>query len=209
MSSAGNNLYSTQITLNEPVQGLLEFRVSAAFKGMLKRVVSSPLQFAVENPAGAGLTDIVGTTAPVVLCTVASQQSISDRNGNVETEVVLEVSQVLRGQTSSSTITAVVPGGIIGGLQSLEPGAPSFTTGESVVLILGGPNSQGQYSIPNGALGVYHVRASPTLGQIAVVDVGYTQVDSAQSQNPVFAAFLQNSSAGEITVAQLYSELGV
>lgn len=46
---AGDKLFSTMITFIEPYPGIIKLQVSAAFRGVLKRVLSNPVVIAVEN----------------------------------------------------------------------------------------------------------------------------------------------------------------
>jgi hypothetical protein len=209
MQNVGNNNYSYTLTLNEPVQGPFAFEVSAAFKGLLKRVISAPLDFAVANPAGSELIDVISPNSPIILGTVISQQGALDPTGQIISKVTVAVGSELRGSISGSTIVLGVPGGTYNGLQSFTPGSPSFTTGETVVLILGSANSQGVFSLPDAALDVFHIQTSPTLGQIAVVDGAYSQLDGAEAPSLDFSSFLQRSIAGQVPLTELYTRLGL
>jgi hypothetical protein len=204
---AGDHVYSLQLALNEPAQRVFEFEVSAAFKGFLRRIISSPIEFAAVSPVGESLADLVPSNGTIVLGTVTNQGS-SLNSGEIVTTVTLAVTRVLEGSASSSSLLIEVPGGTLGSLTSLVSGAPSFSTGETVVVILGAPNAQGIYTIPDLALGTYHIQTNPT-GQIAIVDSDYAEVDVNQVPSQAFSSFLQRSAAGQVLLSELYADLHV
>ena len=75
-AAAGDRVYSLRLTIIEPAQTAFEFQVSAAFKGLLRRVISSPLQFAAINPAGSSLVDRAASSPAIVLATVTDRKSV-------------------------------------------------------------------------------------------------------------------------------------
>jgi hypothetical protein len=205
---AGDHVYSIRVTLNEPIQQAFALEVTAAFRGALRRSASSQLQFAALNSAGASLIDLTTPVSTIVSANVQGQQAHLVA-GQINTDVTMNITQVLKGTLTPGPITVRVPGGILNGNRSFPPGTPLFSNGESVVLILGGPDSQGRYSLPDASLDVYHIQTSATLGQVAVVDAGYSDLDSAQSSSADFNSFLQRSAAGQATVSELYRRLGI
>lgn len=75
----------------------------------------------------------------------------------IETVVTLQVAESIKGEAGGEVVFRV-PGGQLGRYRSVMPGAPSFRTGEEVVLFLGGaapalPHllglSQGVYRVAN------------------------------------------------------------
>jgi hypothetical protein len=206
---AGDHVYSLQLVLNEPRQTAFEFEVSAAFKGLLHRVVSPPLRFAAGNKAGSALIDFTTPNSLIILATVGGQVASLDTTGQIVTDVTLMIDHVLQGSDKSASATVRVPGGLFNGAYSSSPGTPVLRSGDTVVLVLAGPDAQGRYSLPDLSLDVYHIQTSTTLGQIAVVDQAYTNLDGIQSPNGDFSSFLERSSAGQVPLAELYSRLGV
>lgn len=205
----GDHVYSLQLTLNEPRQTAFEFEISAAFKGLLRRVVSLPLQFAAANPAGASLIDLTTPSSLIISATVGGQSASLDATGNIVTNVTLTIGEVLQGPAQTATLTLRIPGGILNGARSFPPGTPSLSSGETVVLVLAGPDAQGLYSLPELALDVYHIQTSTTSGQFAIVDQAYTNLDGTQAPNGDYSSFLQRSSAGQVPLSEFYSRLGV
>jgi hypothetical protein len=66
---AGDGIYTLQVTFTEPATRQIQLEVSAAFQGLLKRVVSSPIDIAVTaggtrplppDPGPAGMTTLAG-----------------------------------------------------------------------------------------------------------------------------------------------------
>jgi hypothetical protein len=93
-------------------------------------------------------------------------QWTADRQG-IDSLVTLEALQYFKGGIGT-TVTVRVPGGRVGSLVHVLPGAPTFAAGDRVVLFLktNGP------SIPivtGTTQGVFRVRQDPTLGTAVVV----------------------------------------
>ncbi len=61
----------------------------------------------------------------------------TDDHRRIETVVTLQVAESLKGDPGGQVVFRV-PGGQLGRYRSVMPGAPSFRTGEEVVLFLGG-----------------------------------------------------------------------
>lgn len=205
----GDHIYGLKLTINEAVQGTFEFEVSAAFAGLLRRVLSQPTQFAIINRSGNSLVDLAAPSSAIILGVISQQQTLDDSAGEIVTDLTITVGQVLKGSSAPGTLYVRVLGGILDGAYSFSPGTPLFTNGETVVLLLTGPDSSGFYSIPNLALGVFHVRSSAAFGQVAVVDNGYSDLDGIQVRNAKFQSFLQQSQEGQVTLPELYAALGV
>jgi hypothetical protein len=69
---AGDGVYTIQITVNEPLAGQIQFQVSAAFKGKLKRLTSPILT--VPGTSDAGLPPDPGASGTLTLAGVDSDQ---------------------------------------------------------------------------------------------------------------------------------------
>ena len=208
-SLAGDKIYTLQFSVNQAVQGAFAVQASAALKGQVRRVLSPTTQFGIINPSGLALADVAARNSTIVLGTVASQQAKRNLEGNIVTDITLRILQVLKGNAVPQTIFVRILGGSLAGVNSVPLGAPSFTNGETVVLFLNGPGADGFYSVSELALGTYHIRTTPSLGQIAVIDKAYSALDSGQVQSPEFKSFIQASKAEQATLADLYMQLSV
>jgi hypothetical protein len=205
----GDGIYSLTVTLNEVAQGTFALESSASFKGVLKRVISAPLYFTVSTFEGTVVGDLTAGGDQIVLARIVSQNGLADVTGKVVTDTTVNIETVLRGAIPKPQIVIRTPGGTLDGEYSSSPGSPYFETGEEVVLILKRPDSQGKYSIPDLALGTFHVRNSAALGQIAVVDGRYDDFDGMQNRAPSFQSLIQLSADQMLPLAQLYTGLGI
>ena len=90
----------------------------------------------------------------------------ADGRRRIETVVTLEVRAALKGQPGG-TVSVRVPGGEMGRYRSVMIGAPSFKTGEEVVLFLGGRAPALPHLLGFGQ-GVYRVVREPGTGRAIV-----------------------------------------
>lgn len=170
------------------------------------------ISLGIVNPLGIGLTDLFQRNQLVIRGTVTSVNSAFDQSGaSIITTVGIQVSRVLRGAIPSGTssINVQFRGGTVGQISSVMPGSPSFTIGESVVVFLGGPDASGKYSIPDQALGTFHIMTDTTAGQIAVVDQAYSQMETTEGRTPDFQQLLTRSSQHELSLDEFLAALGV
>lgn len=81
-------------------------------------------------------------------------------SGLIATTVELQPTEWWKRAAQTGTLSVRVPGGVVGDLGQLSPGAPSFTEGEEVVVFLRrlAPR-QHLYSVERWSLGKFSVRA--------------------------------------------------
>lgn len=87
--------------------------------------------------------------------------------GHINTHVTVQVERVLKGRAASS-VEVVVPGGAIDGVLASVAGAPRYSTGERVLLLLAARND-GSYLNVALSGGKYTIKQNPSDGADMVV----------------------------------------
>ncbi len=112
---------------------------------MPRRALLLLAAFALARPPAASATvlvpgDLSGLARDAVVIVrgrvVAAEASWADTRHRVETIVTLEVEESFKGG-GQSQVSFAVPGGVMGRYRSVLIGAPTFQTGEEVVVFLG------------------------------------------------------------------------
>jgi hypothetical protein len=168
------------------------------------------ISLGIVNPLGIDITDLFQRNQLVILGTVTSVNSAFDQSGaSIFTTVGIQVSRILRGTMPSgvSSVNIQIRGGTVGQISSVIPGSPSFASGESVVVFLDGPDASGKYSIPDQALGTFHIMTDTTAGQIAVVDQAFSQMETTEGRTPDFQQLLTRSSQHDLSLTEFLAAL--
>jgi hypothetical protein len=205
-----NHTFAINIELNEQTTGTIQFVVIAKFKGRPHNSVSTPISVLVYNPQGATPNDIANDSPIILSGSVVSLNSHLNMSGtDAVTDINISIIKIFKGQLSTNQIVVEVPGGTLGNIVADMPGIPNFSSGENVVLLLAGPDSTGHYSIPDNALGAFHIRSNPQGGDIAIVDSEYLELETTRARTPEFQSFLAKSAAGNLSLAELLTTLGI
>lgn len=166
----------------------------------------------IVSPLGIDISTLMQRNQLAVLGTVTFVRSAFDQSGaSIFTTVTLLISRVLKGAVSfgTSSINIQFRGGTVGQTSSVISGSPSFSAGESVAVFLGGPDPSGTYSIPDQALGTFHILTDATAGEIAVVDQAYTQIETLEGRTPDFQQLIAQSSQHQLSITAFLLALGV
>src|ERR1043166_6459211 len=191
----GDKTFTAQITLNEPMSGPVELRVAAKFKKDAGESISSPVFVVAHNPLGVGLSDLGAMSPLITEGTVSSVTSVVNSQGtDIVTNVMIENIRALKGNVTGSNIVVDVPGGTIGHIATSTLGTPTFSSGETILLLLNPAGANGHFTIKDDALGTYHIHTNASGTQVAVVDPAYRQVETIRAQAPDFQIFLTKSS---------------
>jgi len=205
-----SSIFTTPVTFNESISQTIELRVVAKFKDTKDETVSLPVFVVAHNPLGFSLGDLSAASPLIVEGTVSSVISTMNKQGtDIITNVSIEGARALKGNLSSSNIVVDVPGGTLGHRSTSSLGMPTFSAGETVLLLLKSPNADGHLTIKDDALGTFHIHANTAGIQIAVIDSAYQQVESIHARAPDYQRFLNNSSQGIVSVNELVIALGL
>jgi hypothetical protein len=98
---------------------------------------------------------------------VALQPEWTEGRRNIETHVSIEVERYLKGSLGASLVVRV-PGGQMGPYLSVMPGAPRFSEGDEVVLLLAGDLADVPHILGLGQ-GAFRVVGDPASGARIVV----------------------------------------
>jgi hypothetical protein len=113
------------------------------------------------------LGDIARGASMIVRGTVVDTRAgWVDGRRRVETVVTLDVAETLKGSVATR-VSFHVPGGVIGRYRSVTIGAPTFTTGEEVIVCLGTKVPELPYVL-GLSQGVFRVRRDAASGQRVV-----------------------------------------
>jgi hypothetical protein len=135
----------------------------AAFALLL--ALAPPVRATVLLPGDLG--DIARGAAVIVRGTVVDVRSgwVGDRR-RVATVVTLQVAETFKG-SMSGRVSFQVPGGVVGRYRSVTIGAPTFATGEEVIVCLGAQPPALPYVL-GLSQGVFRVRIDASSGQRVV-----------------------------------------
>jgi hypothetical protein len=98
---------------------------------------------------------------------VALQPEWTEGRRNIETHVSIDVERYMKGSLGPSVVVRL-PGGQMGPYLSVMPGAPTFSEGDEVVLLLAGGGSEVPHILGLGQ-GVFRVLSDPSTGARTVV----------------------------------------
>ena len=206
LHSSGSGIYTIQISLNEAIPGPIQLEVSAAFTGILKRIVSPPI-----SVTARGLLLSAQTTLDplIIIGTVTSITSSYQppQSSSIVSDVVLVPMSAVKGGLPSAPISIRIPGGSVGNVTQQALGSGSLSVGQEVLLFLDGPDTNNRYTIPEGSLGIFHIVTNPSLGFLAVIDSGYKSIDLIQPLDPTFQALLSQSESNSLTLDALVAAL--
>jgi hypothetical protein len=166
----------------------------------------------IVNPLGKDISTLMQRNQLVILGTVTSVQSAFDQSGkSIFTTVNLLISRVLKGAlpAGTSSVNIQFRGGTVSKTSSVIAGSPSFTTGESVVVFLGSADSSGTYSIPDQALGTFHILPDPVAGEIAIIDQAFSQIETLEGRTPDFQLLIVKSSQHQLSLNEFLIALGI
>lgn len=199
----GDKLFTIQQVFNESATGAIQLQVSASFRGVRGRILSPVIYAIAGNPQGISLRDLSSDNRLVILGQILSVQSDFNPSGtDISTYILVSPHRLVKGSSLVGDIVIRIGGGTVGRI-STGSGIPTFAIGEVVLLVTDGPDSSGQYTIPDKALGTFHVENHPTLGDIAVIDPAYKELETVRLRNPEFATLLIKSEQKLLQLSEL------
>jgi len=204
---AGDHIYTAQLSYIAPNAGPQTLQVSAAFRGHLQRVTAN-----TPNLVGTGLlmSDLKNQSSLILRGTVIALQTTSttDQSG-VMTIATISVTQTIRGvPPQSGQVQIDLAGGDANQINAtFLQAADIFMVGEDVLLLLSGPASNGHYSMTAGASSKFDIYPDQSLGQVAVIDPGYSSQDLGTPLDTTLIALLARSAARQLALTELLSTL--
>jgi hypothetical protein len=138
----------------------------ACFMGLAFCLLVTPSPAAASTFRHLSMDELVRNSDAVVLGTVVARQArfASDDSGRILTDVRVHVAESVLGSTEGSDVVVTVLGGEIGDQGQRVHGAPTFETGEEVVLFLQrNPAHVAPWSLVGLAQGAFIVRRGPSL----------------------------------------------
>ena len=201
---SGDHIVTTQIVLDESEPGAVQLLISAALKGVLRRVTSAPVEILIQ---GVLLSDVVNGTPFVVQGTISSVTQYY-MGGYIFSDLQLGVANIIKGTSLPSSIVVKTLGGVVGADSQLPMQSAGMAIGQQVLLFLDGPGSDGKYFLSYGPIGEFRVQV--VNGQaVAVVDPSYTFTDTEMSPSldPVYSALLSQSSSQTLSLASLITAI--
>jgi hypothetical protein len=201
----GDHIFTALINLEESDPSQASFQVSAAFSGLLRRVMSPPIAVVIQ---GLLLPAIVSNTQYAVQGSVAGLNSYyTDSNLFIATDLTFNVVSTIKGGTLPSQIIVQTLGGTVGNESQLPPYGQPFAVGQRIVLLLDGPDSNNKYSIASGSLGIFRLQEDPHGQTVAVIDSGYNHMETAIALDPTYLLFLKQSSQSMLSLGTLITVL--
>lgn len=91
----------------------------------------------------------------------------NENHSRIQTRVNLAVSEFLKGNNSSQSLTIVVPGGEIGGVGEIYSDMPRFRTAEEV-FVFAKKDAHGLYRVAGGDQGKYSLQRDAVTGRLSV-----------------------------------------
>jgi hypothetical protein len=205
----GGGHFTIVLPLTEQVAGQVTLQVSAAIRGQLKRVLSSLINIAVVDPGGYSLIDMTAAGQVIALGTVSTSEPTTGPNNTVSTLTNITPVDVFKGTVTGTTLVVSTPGGTINNIASEFLGTPHFVAGETVLVVLDGPDLSGHYTVDSDALGVFHIVTNPSGSQPAIVDSAYAEIEDVRQQTNSLQHFLARSAEGKTTLTEVLANLGV
>ena len=139
---AGDNVYTFQTSLTEPV-GTVYFAVSAAFKGQLKRVISTPFTVTVSSATAPQITSFTPTSAAVGDSVTITGGGFAPAGGGLpQVSLAALPTGTIAAPVTSATATALtftVPPGAATGLITVTVGGQSATSSASLTVTVPAP----------------------------------------------------------------------
>jgi hypothetical protein len=205
---AGDRIFGLATTIDPSDSGFIRFKVSAAFRGILRRLLSPSLSVEIVNTAGYSVGATAANSQLIVVGSVTAARSYYDSNRHdVFTHVQLQPSQIIRGDASTtSTIAVEIRGGTLNGITAAG-GGPTFRTGEAVLVLLTGPDHNGHYSVVDGSFGKFTVLQNTTLGPVAVIDPAYAAADRLHGYSPTYQSIVTRSEQQLLPLSELVAIL--
>jgi hypothetical protein len=91
----------------------------------------------------------------------------SDNHSSIQTRVNLSVSEYLKGNSSGTSLTLVIPGGEIDGVGEVYSDMPRFRTAEEV-FVFATKDTRGLYRVAGGDQGKYTLQRDAVTGKLSV-----------------------------------------
>ena len=91
----------------------------------------------------------------------------NDNHSSIQTRVNVAVSEYLKGNTSSQSLTIIVPGGEIDGVGEVYSDMPRFRTAEEV-FVFAKKDTRGLYRVAGGDQGKYTLQRNAVTGKLSV-----------------------------------------
>jgi hypothetical protein len=136
---------------------------------LLGMIVAAPVRGTTFVPMT--IEDLTRSSLAVVIGTVDSVTGVETADGRIATLITVAVEQVLQGNLPGAVITLKEDGGVVAGRREVVFGAPSFQTGERVLLFLS-VNRDGSLRTNQLAMGKFHIEIDATGQRQAVQRFG-------------------------------------
>jgi hypothetical protein len=200
---AGDHVFTTLVQLDESYPGPVTLQVSAAFTGLLRRVISPPV---VVTAQGLLLPTVLSTTTYIARGIVTSLNSYSS-GLYIFTDLTVTILSTIKGSPLPNDIVVRTLGGAVGTFSQLPPYGTPFAVGQQVVLFLDGPDTANKYAIPSGSLGIFRLQQDATGRTIAVVDSGYNTMEMSVALDSSYKTFLLQSTNFTLSLDDLIAAI--
>ncbi len=199
----GDKVFTAKQSLLEATQGYLTLQVRASFRGRVRETLSPvksiPIQGFTLSALGAASQSILEGTVTTINALL--DETTSRRVSSIMVHVIRSIKGGISPNSSITLYYAVSP-------PRSDPIRETgmFSLNDHVLLFLTAPDRRGFYHLSYGPLAKWMVDNTPTLGDIAVADVGYESVNLPQGLDSSFRSLLMRSSHRQLTVDEFLAE---
>ena len=94
------------------------------------------------------------------------------KKSRIQTKVTIAVSDIIKGENNSHSLTVVIPGGEVDGIGEWYSHTASFKKDENVV-VFAKKDMQGMLRVASGQMGKYTIKKDETTGRRMIPNIGY------------------------------------